>query len=58
MKKYSTSLAIKEMKIKTTLRFHLIQAKMGDTTLTQTTTITTTIAGEDVGGKGTVLHCW
>jgi hypothetical protein len=29
MKKYSASLAIKEMKIKTTLRFHLTLVKMG-----------------------------
>jgi hypothetical protein len=48
MKKYSPSLAIKEMQIKTTLRFHLIPVRIPPTTN----------VGEDVGEKGTLIHCW
>jgi hypothetical protein len=45
MKKCSTSLVIKEMQIKTTLRFHLIPVRMA-IIITQTTN-----AGEDMGEK-------
>jgi hypothetical protein len=41
MKKCSTSLGIKEMKIKTTLRFHLTPVRMA----------TKTNVGEDVGKR-------
>jgi hypothetical protein len=48
MKKYLTSLANKEMKIKTTLRFHLTPARMP---IIKKTTIN---AGEDSGKRS--LH--
>jgi hypothetical protein len=48
----STSLAIKEMQIKTTLRFHLAPVKMA-----KSRTKTTTNVGEDVGKKEP-LHYW
>jgi hypothetical protein len=53
LKKCSTSLVIKEMKIKTTLRFHLIQVTMakiknsGDRRCYR-----------GCGERGTILHCW
>jgi hypothetical protein len=52
MKKYSTSLAIKEMQIKTTLRFHLTPVRM-----LSSRTQTTINVGKDVG-KGTFIYCW
>jgi hypothetical protein len=51
MKKYSTSLGIKEMQIKTTLRFHLTPVRL---TIKKTMT---TNAGKHVGEKGTFPHC-
>jgi hypothetical protein len=44
MKKCSSSLVIKEMQIKTTLRFHLTPVRMA----TNSRAITTTNAGKDV----------
>jgi hypothetical protein len=42
----SASLVIKEMKIKTTLRFHLIPVRMSK------------IKNSECGEGGTVYHCW
>jgi hypothetical protein len=50
MKKCSSSLAIKEIKIKTTLRFHLIPLRIAITK-------TITGVGKDVGEKGSLVHC-
>jgi hypothetical protein len=52
-KKFSTSLAIKEMQIKTTLRFYLTLVKMG---IINNTNNDRCWGG--CGGKGTLLHCW
>jgi hypothetical protein len=53
MKKCSPSLAIKEMQIKTTLRFHLTPVRIP----TIKTTTNKNVA-EDAGEKGTLIHCW
>jgi hypothetical protein len=53
MKNYSTSLAVKEMPIKTTLRFQLSPVRM-----VIFKAITTTNAGEDVAQQGNLIHCW
>jgi uridine kinase len=53
MKKCSPSLAIKEMQIKTTLRFYLTTIKI---TIIKNTTNNRYWRG--CGEKGTLIHCW
>lgn len=53
MKRYSTSLAIREIRIKITMRFHLTPVGM----VSSTEQIITS-AGEVAGEKGTLLHYW
>jgi hypothetical protein len=53
MKKCSPSLAIKEMQIKTTLRIHLPLLEQPSSKTPPPTGV-----DEDVGKKGTLVHCW
>jgi hypothetical protein len=53
MKKCSPSLAIKEMQIRTTLRFYLTPVRIAIIK-----TPPTTCVGEDVGKKEPFVHCW
>ena len=54
MKRYSTSLAITAMPIKTTMRPHLIPVRMA--VINKTSNNNNCWGG--CGGKATLIHCW